>query len=74
MKIFSNLGATKPEFLLVGLGNVGKEYENTRHNAGFMAIDFYAKESSASIDRLKFKALTTTLTISGKSVLLHKNQ
>ena len=72
MKIFSNLGATKPEFLLVGLGNVGKEYENTRHNAGFMAIDFYAKESSASIDRLKFKALTTTLTISGKSVLLMK--
>lgn len=35
------------KYLIVGLGNVGSEYENTRHNCGFMAVDALAKESDA---------------------------
>ena len=44
--------------IIAGLGNPGAEYAKTRHNAGFMAIDFIASRYGAKIDRLKFKALT----------------
>ena len=36
--------------LIIGLGNYGKEYSNTRHNIGFMALDFYAKKNNLAID------------------------
>lgn len=42
-------------YLVVGLGNIGNEYSNTRHNIGFDAIDILAKEYNISIDREKFK-------------------
>ena len=57
------------EFLVAGLGNPGKEYENTRHNAGFMAVDYMAKEWNFSVDRLKFKALCGDCMVAGKRVL-----
>ena len=41
-------------FLIVGLGNPGKEYENTRHNAGFMAVDAIAEEYSFGVFKSKF--------------------
>ena len=44
------------EFLVVGLGNPGDSYQNTRHNAGFMAIDFLAKACGTEIKRLKFQS------------------
>lgn len=72
MNLFSSQTSTKPEFLLVGLGNIGKEYEATRHNAGFMAIDRYCEKAGVTPDRLKFKAMTTTCQIAGKSVLIMK--
>ena len=62
------------EYLVVGLGNPGRQYENTRHNAGFLAIDRLAERYGARIDRAKFKALVGEVTIGGKRVLLMKPQ
>lgn len=62
------------EFIIVGLGNPGIKYENTRHNAGFSAIDKLAEKNSMEIKRLKHHALTAAGTISGKKVLLMKPQ
>ena len=41
------------DFLVVGLGNPEKKYEKTRHNAGFMAIDYLAERLSVKVDRIK---------------------
>ena len=63
-----------PEYIIVGLGNPGKEYEKTRHNTGFMAMDKIAEKAGVKIDRLKFKALTATGELGGKGVLFMKPQ
>ena len=59
---------------VVGLGNPGKEYEGTRHNVGFEAIDFIAAALGTRIDRAKFHALVGEAVIGGKRVLLIKPQ
>ena len=61
-------------WLVVFLGNPGIRYEGTRHNAGFMAADAFAKKHGLSISRSRFRALTTTCTIGDQSVLLMKPQ
>ena len=63
-----------PEYIIVGLGNPGKEYEITRHNTGFMAMDKISDKIGVKIDRLKYKALTAVGEIAGHSVLLMKPQ
>ena len=60
--------------LIVGLGNYGKEYKNTRHNVGFMALDFYAQKNNLSIDKKKFKGLYTETSINGEKVILLQPQ
>lgn len=60
------------EFLLVGLGNPGKQYENTRHNAGFMALDKIAQKNHTEIKRVKFKGSVGECSLGGKKVLLLK--
>ena len=60
------------EWLIVGLGNPGDQYENTRHNVGFRALDELAEIANVSVQKLKYKALTNTATVSGCKVLLMK--
>ena len=70
----SDTGSGAVEYILVGLGNPGKEYERTRHNAGFMAMDYISGRCGAKIDRAKFSALVGETTINSKRVLLMKPQ
>ena len=59
-------------FVIVGLGNPGKKYENTRHNAGFLMIDALADKYGIRISEKKHKALCGTGVIEGVKVLLVK--
>lgn len=64
----ASLGAV--DFIIVGLGNPGKKYEGTRHNAGFVAVEALAKRLGVRVDRVKFKALCGEAVIGDKKVLL----
>lgn len=55
---------------IVGLGNPGKKYEQTRHNVGFMVIDELAKRHNASLSKKKFNGLYAMETIQGEKVIL----
>jgi len=59
-------------FLIVGLGNPGKEYEDTRHNIGFKVVDNIAKEYNIEINRQKFKGVYGEGFIDGEKVILLK--
>ncbi|KMN42918.1 peptidyl-tRNA hydrolase [Bacillus sp. LK2] len=58
--------------LIVGLGNPGREYELTRHNIGFMAIDELAKRWNISLNEQKFKGLFGAGFVNGEKVILLK--
>ncbi len=60
--------------LVVGLGNPGDKYFYTRHNAGFLAMDYISQKCGATVNRSKFKALVGDATIADKRVLLMKPQ
>ena len=61
-------------YVVVGLGNTGKQYENTRHNVGFNVIDILAKEYDISVTKIKHKALIGEGRIGSEKVLLVKPQ
>lgn len=61
-------------WLVVGLGNPGTQYESTRHNMGFLAVDKLAQEENFRFSKLRFKAWTATWEVGGKKVLVMKPQ
>ena len=61
-------------YLVVGLGNPGLQYENTRHNAGFCALDIFAKDISAALTKRRFSALFGEGTVAGKKTIAAKPQ
>ena len=61
-------------YYIVGLGNPGLQYENTRHNVGFLTIDYLAKKYDIKVKKLKFKSLYGQGEISGQKVMLIKPQ
>ncbi len=61
-------------WLIVGLGNPGKEYERTRHNCGFRAVDLLAEKLGCKIDKLKFQGLYCQASYSGIKLFLLKPQ
>lgn len=62
------------DYMIVGLGNPGRQYETTRHNAGFICIDLLAEKHGININKLKFKALMGDGRINGRRCLLLKPQ
>ncbi len=71
-KIEQKEDPTPISYIVAGLGNPGDEYKLTRHNIGFLAIDYIAEKCGARIDRIKFHALTTEVRIGNARVLLMK--
>lgn len=68
------MAAGKPEFIIAGLGNPGKKYEYSRHNAGFLCIDILCNKYCFAPDRLRFQALTAQVLIEGHSCLVMRPQ
>ena len=68
------LGKKSDAWLIVGLGNPGREYEKTRHNAGFRAIDLLAEKLGCKVDRLKFQGLYAQVNYNGGKLYLLKPQ
>jgi len=60
------------DFIIAGLGNPGADYEYTRHNAGFLALDYIAEKLGVKVNRVKFKSYTGEGVLAGKKVLLLK--
>lgn len=68
------LGRSSDTWLIVGLGNPGREYENTRHNAGFRALDILAQKLGCKPDKLKYQGLYCQVNYRGNKLLLLKPQ
>ena len=70
--MFKIFNKSKVDFVVVGLGNPGNKYENTRHNVGFLAIDHIAAEKNISSKKIKHNSEIFEATIAEKHVLLVK--
>ena len=68
------MGSNKESWLIVGLGNPGREYEKSRHNAGFRALDILADQLGCKVDKLKYQGLYCQTTYNGKKLFLLKPQ
>ena len=71
-KTYSNSSA--PEYLIVGLGNPGRQYEITRHNAGFLFMDMLSEKLNVKINKIKYKSVIGEADIAGHRCILMKPQ
>ena len=62
------------DYIIAGLGNPGKDYELTRHNAGFMALDILAERAGVQVNTKRFNALCSKANLAGKKLFLMKPQ
>ena len=65
-------GNNNIEYLIVGLGNPGRQYESTRHNAGFISLDYIADRLDVKVNRIKFKSTVGEARLAGHRCLLMK--
>lgn len=77
--IFKSLETEKKQtgpisFVVACLGNPGKEYDRTRHNAGFMCAEYLSEKKGVAVDRGRFKALCGEFVFNGKRALVIKPQ
>ena len=70
---FENRGSAV-EWLIVGLGNPGKQYEHTRHNMGFLTVDLLAEEKAVKLNKVKFKSAYNLMQFAGARCLVMKPQ
>lgn len=64
----------KPEYIIAGLGNPGKQYELTHHNAGFLCLDMLCNKLGVRCDKVKWQAMVTTAVVNGHNCLLMRPQ
>ena len=69
-----SLPASSSTFLIVGLGNPGRQYKTSRHNIGFMLVNCLAERLDTTFSRLESKALVTKTKFNGQSIILAKPQ
>lgn len=74
MSFLTTPTSSQPVYLITGLGNPGREYRDSRHNSGFMAVDRLAGRLGVTFGRLENKALITKAEIEGRRVVLAKPQ
>lgn len=72
--MFFNRNRGAVDWIIVGLGNPGKQYESTRHNMGFITVDGFCDKQNIKLSKLRFKAWTGTGTVQGQKVLVMKPQ
>lgn len=72
--MFFKRSSSGVKYLVVGLGNPDKKYRNTRHNTGFIAVDYMAGELGIELSKKKFDSLTAEAVIAAEKVLLMKPQ
>lgn len=73
-KISEEKSFGKPEYIIAGLGNPGMQYEDTRHNAGFLTVEKLCSKLGFSVKTAKFKSYVGEATIGGKRCLVMKPQ
>ena len=72
--LFGNKGGSSVEWLIAGLGNPGRKYENTRHNLGFRTVELLAERKGVKLNKVKFKSAYNICEFAGARCLIMKPQ